>query len=213
MLDDNTRYVANSNRSAVSKAAVSIIPFLDFNTNGKRDPMEPSVSGLDIKNTTGNLSVNNEGTVLRITELQPYIKMVLEIDPNSLDNIAWKVRNEKIEILTLPNQFQEIEVPVEVLGEIAGMVYLKDENQLQGQGRITINILDERGRLVKSILSEGDGYFTYLGLSPGKYTAVIDPIQMQKIGYEASESIDFEIEVDEYGDIVDDLKFTLTTNQ
>jgi len=213
MLDDNTRYVASSNRSAVSKAAVSIIPFLDFNTNGKRDPMEPSVSGLDIKNTTGNLSTNNDGTVLRITELQPYIKIVLEIDPNSLDNIAWKVRNEKIEILTLPNQFQEIEVPVEVLGEIAGMVYLKEENQLQGQGRITINILDERGRLVKSILSEGDGYFTYLGLSPGKYTAVIDPIQMRKIGYEASESIDFEIEVDEYGDIVDDLEFTLTTNQ
>ena len=171
--------------------------------------MEPAVSGMEIKNISGRLSYNEDETVLRITELQPYIDLILEVDPNSLDNIAWKVKNEKIKVHTIPNQFQEIEVPVEVLGEVAGMVYFKEGNSLRGQGRITVNIIDEDGSIVKEILTEGDGYFTYLGLKPGNYTAEIDPVQMQKLGYKASNAIDFEIQVDEYGDIVDTLEFTI----
>jgi hypothetical protein len=209
LLDDNTGYVMANNRTATSRAAISIIPFLDYNTNGKRDPMEPAVRGMEIKNMSGRLSYNEDETMLRITELQPYINILLEVDPNSLDNIAWKVKNEKIKVHTVPNQFQEIEVPVEVLGEVAGMVFLKEGNSLRGQGRITVNILDESGSLVKEILTEGDGYFTYLGLKPGNYTAEIDPIQMQKLEYTASEPIKFEIQVDEYGDIVDTLEFTI----
>ncbi|WP_286761854.1 hypothetical protein [Salegentibacter sp. UBA1130] len=209
MLDDNTGYIMANNRTAMSRAALSIIPFLDYNTNGKRDPMEPAVRGMEIKNTSGRLSYNEDESVLRITELQPYIDIILEVDPNSLDNIAWKVKNEKIKVHTVPNQFQEIEVPVEVLGEVAGMVYFKEGSSLRGQGRITVNILDENGNLVKEILTEGDGYFTYLGLKPGNYTAEIDPVQMQKLDYTASEPIEFEIKIDEYGDIVDTLEFTV----
>ncbi|TDN85907.1 hypothetical protein DET49_11669 [Salegentibacter sp. 24] len=208
-LDDNTGYVMANNRTAMSKAAISIIPFLDYNTNGKRDAMEPAVKGMELKNTNGQFSYNEEETVLRISELQPYIDILLEIDPTSLDNIAWKVKNEKIKVHTLPNQFQEIEVPVEVLGEAGGMVYLKSGNSLRGQGRITVNILDENNNLVKQILTESDGYFTYLGLEPGNYIAEIDPLQMQKLDYTASQAIEFEIQVDKYGDIVDTLEFTI----
>jgi len=209
LLNDNTGHVMVNNRTAISRAALSIIPFLDYNTNGKRDPMEPAVRGMEIRNTAGRLTYNEDETVLRITELQPYIDLILEIDPTSLDNIAWKVKNEKIKVHTIPNQFQEIEVPVEVLGEVAGMVYFKDDKKLRGQGRITVQILDESGNLVEEVLTEGDGYFTYLGLKPGNYIAEIDPVQMQKLGYIASKTIDFEIEVSEYGDIVDDLEFVL----
>lgn len=209
LLDDNTGYVMASNRTAMSKAALSIIPFLDYNTNGKRDPMEPAVQSMEIKNTSGRLSYNEDKTVLRITELQPYIDIVLEVDPNSLDNIAWKVKNEKIKVHTIPNQFQEIEVPVEVLGEVAGMVYYKEGNSLRGLGRIRLNILDKNKNIIKEVLTEGNGYFTYLGLKPGSYTAEIDPVQMQQLDYSASEPIQFEIEVDEYGDIVDTLEFTI----
>ncbi|MGA8854780.1 MAG: hypothetical protein WB492_11445 [Christiangramia sp.] len=213
LLDDNTGYVRASNRTAMSRAALSIIPFLDYNLNGKRDPMEPAVRGMDIKNTSGRLSYNKDETVLRITELQPYIDLILEVDPNSLDNIAWRVKNEKIKVQTLPNQFQEIEIPVDVLGEVAGMVYFAENNSRKGIGRITVIIRDKNDKTVKEILTEGDGYFTYLGLKPGKYIAEIDPVQMQKLGYTASEAAPFEIEISEYGDIVDDLEFTIHENQ
>jgi len=212
MLEDHTGHIMASNRTSISKAALSISPFLDYNSNGERDPMEPAVHGMELKNTSGLLTYNADKSILRITELQPYIDLILEVDPTSLDNIAWKVKNEKIKVHTIPNQFQEIDVPVNVLGEVAGMVYFKEKNNLRGQGRITVNILDESGVLIKSILSEADGYFTYLGLKPGNYTAKIDPAQMQKLGYEANESLNFEIQVDKYGDIVDNLEFIIEEN-
>lgn len=211
MLDDNTGYVMASNRTAMSRAAVTLIPFLDLNHNGIKDPMEPGVAGLELKNRSGRISYNKDETVLRITELQPYIDLVIELDPVSLDNIAWKIPNPKILVKTQPNHFKEIHVPVEVLGEVGGMVYFKDGNKLNGQGRIIINIMDENGNKAAEILSEGDGYFSYLGLAPGKYTAEVDAQQLQNLGYKASpEKVEFEIEIDQYGDIEDTLEFTLS---
>lgn len=213
LLDDNTGVVMTSNRSSLSRAALTIIPFLDYNQNGIKDPMEPGVPGLELRNRSGRVSYNKDHTVLWITELQPYVDVLLELDPTSLDNIAWKIPDPKIAVHTLPNHFQEIQVPVQVMGEVAGMVFLKGEKGIRGQGRITIQILDEFGKEVASFLTEGDGYFTYLGLAPGKYTAQIDPEQLKKLGYTATpEDIFFEIEVDQYGDIVDTLEFTLEPN-
>ncbi|MDT0648179.1 hypothetical protein RM545_15910 [Zunongwangia sp. F260] len=209
MLDDNTGYVMASNRTAMSKAALTIRPFLDYNSNGIKDPMEPAVPGLELKNT-GRLSYNEDKTVLRITDLQPYIDILLELDPTSLDNIAWKIPNPKIKVHTIPNQFKEIHVPVEVMGEVAGMVYIQDNGGLSGQGRIIINVLNEDGSRAARILSEGDGYFTFLGLKPGKYTAQNDAEQLENLGYTVTPAeIPFEIEVSEYGDIVDTLEFVL----
>ncbi|WP_081211300.1 hypothetical protein [Salegentibacter sediminis] len=211
MLDDNTGQILTSNRSAMSKAGLTIIPFLDFNGNGQRDPMEPGVPGMELKNRTGRLSYHENETILRIRDLQPYIDIVLEIDPVSLDNIAWKIANPKIKVHTVPNHFQEIHVPVEVMGEVGGMVYIDDDG-LRGQGRIIINIFDENGNKAAKILSEGDGYFTYLGLKPGKYTAEIDREQLENLGYVSEpETIPFEIKIDEYGDIVDTLEFVLSS--
>ena len=210
MLDSNTGYVMTSNRTAMSRAALTIIPFLDYNNNGIKDPMEPSVPGMKLKNTSGNLTYNEDETILRITELQPYIDMLLEIDPVSLDNIAWRISNPKIKIHTIPNQFQEIHVPVEVLGEVSGMVYFKDDSGPNGQGRIIVNILNEAGETAARILTEGDGYFTYLGLKPGKYKAVIDADQLENLNYSVSPmEFPFEVLIEKYGDIVDNLEFTL----
>ncbi len=211
LLDDNTGVIMASNRSAMSRAALTIIPFLDYNQNGFKDPMESGVPGLEVRNRSGRVSYNKDQTVLWITELQPYVDILLEIEPTSLDNIAWKIPNPKIAVHTLPNHFQEIYVPVEVMGEVAGMVFLKDEKGIRGQGRITVQVLDENGQETAQFLTEGDGYFTFLGLAPGKYTAQIDPEQLKKLGYIATpEATSFEIEVDKYGDIVDTLEFTIS---
>ncbi len=210
MLDDNTGYVIASNRTAMSRAALTIIPFLDLNRNGSRDPLEPGVPGLELKNRSGKLTYNSDRTVLRITELQPYIDLLLELDPVSLDNIAWKIEDPKILVKTQPNFFKEIFVPVQVMGEVGGMVYFNNGSSVRGQGRIIVNILDEKGEKAAEILTEGDGYFSYLGLAPGKYTAEIDHEQLQKLNYKVSpQKVEFEIKVDQYGDIVDTLEFTL----
>ena len=211
MLDDNTGYVLASNRTAMSRAALTVVPFLDLNRNGLKDPMEPGVPGLKLKNLSGSVTYNEDETILRITELQPYIDYLLELDPVSLDNIAWKISKPKILVKTQPNHFKEVLVPVEVMGEVGGMVYFKNGSSTRGQGRILINIINERAEKIAELLTEADGYFSYLGLPPGKYTAEVDSQQLENLNYVASPvKAEFEIEVDRYGDIVDTLEFTLS---
>ncbi len=210
ILDDNTGFVTTSNRSAMSKGGLTITPFLDYNLNGKKDDLEPKVPGLELKNQYGRVVYNKDRTEIRVMDLQPYVDLLLEIDTESLDNIAWKVSNPKIAVETVPNYFKEIQVPVQVLGEVSGMVYIKSNSRTRGQGRIIINILDENNRVAASVLSEGDGYFTFLGLKPGNYKAQVDTEQLEALGYASTPSeVSFEIEISEFGDIVDDLEFTL----
>jgi len=213
LFDDKTGYITTNDRTSVGKGAVTIIPFLDLNGNDKFDKMETSVPGLKINNMGGSVIYNKDKTQLRIFDLQPYTQFVIQIDTLSLDNIAWKIKNPIIALETVPNQFKTIYVPVKVLGEVSGMVYINNENGSKGQGRISINILNSKKELVGEFLTEGDGYFTYLGLEPGNYTAVIDPEQLEKLNYSAGPSeITFTIEATEFGDIIDDLEFVLVKN-
>lgn len=48
-----------------------------------------------------------------------------------------------------------------------------------------------------------------LSIKNSTFIVEIDPVQMQKLGYNASEAIEFEIQVDEYGDIVYTLEFSI----
>ena len=76
--------------------------------------------------------------------------------------------------------------------------------------RIKINILDEKFNTVATVLSEYDGYFSYLGLLSGNYSARVDNEQLQKIFYSTkSPVINFTIDNSKYGDILDNLEFYL----
>ena len=210
LFDRNSGSLAATRRNSVGKAGVSIYPFLDYNVNGKRDSNEPLVPGLKFKSKPGNISYNKTKTIIQISDLQPYRELILEVDPSSLDNIAWKVVDPRIAIETLPNHYRKLEIPINVLGEISGMIFLNTNKNIKGQGRILINIFDSKNNKVASVLSEGDGYFSYLGLKPGKYIAQIDQKQIDQLDFTSSPgSITFEIETSEYGDIVDDLEFTI----
>lgn len=209
-LDDRSGAVTFSDRSNLGKSAITIIPFLDLNSNGKKDEMEPGVPGLALSKAAGRQLYNEDRSEIRIFDLEPYVPLVLEIDPISLDNIAWKIENPQIELVPLPNQVNSVFVPVSVMGEVSGMVFFQDKEGTIGQGRVIVNILDDKGRQVTRVLSEADGYFTFLGLKPGKYVAEIDPDQLEDLNYTAEpNAAQFEIEIDEYGDIVDTLEFIL----
>lgn len=209
--NDKTGSAFINNRSSVGKAGITIIPFLDFNNNGIKEANEQSVKGLELKNNRGRVFYNKDLSELKIVDLEPYIQLLLEIDPTSIDNIAWKINNTSIQVEPLPNQFGTIYIPISVVGEVSGTVYFKNKSKkTQGLGRVLINILSEDGILIDQVLSEGDGYFTYLGLAPGNYTAVIDPEQLNNLNYSATPSeIKFTIKATEFGDIVDDLEFIL----
>jgi hypothetical protein len=203
-------YVHTDNRSTIGRGGLTITPFLDINHNGIRDEDEPIASGLGVRVNGGRMLSREQDSLIRVMELEPYASYLIELDENSLENIAWRLKNKTLSVYIDPNQFKKIDIPVLPMGEVTGMVTITDERGSRGLGRILVNFHRSDCTFVTRTLSESDGFLIYLGLAPGEYYAKIDPDQLERLGLKANpESINFEIEALSYGDILDGLEFDL----
>lgn len=194
----------------VGKGGITLIAFLDLNNNGKRDKGEPKVSGLKPRVHGGRFEYHKKDTLHTASGLMPYTNYIIEVDQNNFQTIAWQIKNKSIKVTVEPNHFRLIEVPVAVAGEVSGMIYDASSTDQRGIGRIKINFYKNGSVLMGSTISEYDGYFNFLGLSPGSYVARIDKEQMENIKMTALPAeLPFKINTSTEGDIVDDLEFFL----
>jgi hypothetical protein len=97
--------------------------------------------------------------------LDAYTSYFVELDKYSFDNIAWQIRKPTIRINTDPNHFIYLEIPVAVVGEATGTVYLHGKNGNSGLGRMIVNIYSGDSVVARTI-TEADGYYSYIGLPP-----------------------------------------------
>ena len=203
-------FIDFNNNANVGRASMKFIPFLDLNGNGKRDRNEPPVIGMQIILNGGGRQITSKNGTTIITGLEPYIKNHVELNTNSINNIAWRVNDKTLNITLNPNQLKIIEIPVVVVGEVAGTVNRNENGKRIGTGGLKINIYDRDTVLIKTILSEPDGYFSYLGLKSGQYSSKIDSLQLQKLQMKAEPtSAPFEIKNGQDGAIVDNIEFVL----
>ncbi len=206
----NAGYVNATNRTNVGMGGIIIIPFLDLNNNGKYDKNESKVMGLELRVRGGNMQQREKDTIIVVSQLEAYVNYFIEMRLSNFDNISWQLKVKTMNVTVNPNQMRTIEVPVTVAGEATGMIELKTDKGTQGLGRITVNFYDKYNKLVASTLSEGDGYFSYLGLSPGYYTAAVDSEQLKRLNMEVSPKVlTFKISPSIDGDYVEDLNFTI----
>ena len=206
----NGRIIADQ-RTQVGRAGLTVIPYLDINNNNHRDDDEPITAGLNIRINGGRILPDSKDSIIRIMDLEPFASYMLEFSDTQFDNIAWQIKDKTISILMDPNQFKLLEVPIKIMGEINGMVYMKTGKNLRAQGRIQVNIYDQDGNFVAKTASESDGYFNYLGLEPGSYYAEIDSMQLRRLKIVSlPKRKDFEILASINGDIIDNIEFTLS---
>ncbi len=207
-------YVHASNRSAVKKGGITLVPFLDINQSGQKDENEPLVSSLDVSVNGDRTMTNPKDSLIRIVGLEPYTSYQLSFDESSLKNIAWQLPVETMEVHVDPNQFKKIQVPVQVMGEANGMVLRSHQGELKGFNRMTVQFYTKKGSHVASTTSEFDGYFTYLGLPPGQYYARIDSQQLNDLNLNVEpQQIEFKLNISSMGDIEDGLEFVLTPEE
>jgi hypothetical protein len=208
--DQKTNFIKANNRTSVGKGGLNILAFLDLNWNGKRDKNEPKVAGLNLKISGGQIENNLNDTLIRIFDLEPFTSYFIELDNSNFNNVTWQVKNKTLVVAIDPNKLKLIEIPVTVAGEVSGMVYVIKNQEKEGQGRVYICIYDSASRLVKRTLSESDGFFSYLGLSPGHYSVKIDSAQLHKLKM-VCEPEDYKVTMlsTKDGSVVDGLDFVL----
>ncbi|SEB11784.1 hypothetical protein [Pedobacter hartonius] len=212
LYDQASHYLTANNNSNVGKAGFTVIAYLDLNGNGVKDPAEPKAAGLSLRMNGGMIKYNEKDTLIRITNLEAFRTYTLSLNANGFDNLTWQLKKPVISITAEPNQFRKIEIPVTVAAEVSGMVYVKNNNERQGLGKIRVNFYDQQAQLIKQVLSESDGYFSYLGLVAGSYTVSIDTTQLQHLKLTASPAnlpVTIRRSID--GDVVDGLEFILST--
>jgi len=210
MLDTKSHYIGATSMYNVGKGGFVVIPFLDMNCNGKRDPDEPKVSGVNLKLTGGRMVTDVRDSIIRVFDLQPFTSYFLEFDGNSFPNVAWQLRFHSISAMTNPNQFRLIEVPVSVVGEASGMVYTENNDSQNGIGRIIVSFYNEKNERVGRVLSEVDGYFSFLGLPPGTFKVMLDQDQLKKLKLKVTpESRLITIKKSSEGDMAGDMEFIL----
>lgn len=205
----NNRNFADT-RTAVGRGAITVVPFLDVNHNGRKDSCEHLVADMEVITQGGRILPSRNDSLIRITGLELYTSHLLEFRESGFESITWMVKDKKVSVYPDPNQFKQVMVPVVPMGEAFGMVYVKRNNTDAGQGQISVCFYDETGRQIHKTLSESDGYFSHLGFPPGKYYAQLDTMQLRRINMTAeADSLPFEIRSREEGDLVSNLIFTL----
>jgi hypothetical protein len=193
----------------VRRAGIILIPFIDLDGNGRKDKDEPRAPDLNVHINGGRVEVDRKDTTLMIFDLEPYRNYHLELDPNSFDNIAWKLQMKSLRVVTEPNRFKPVHVPVTVMAEVSGTVYKEDKGKTTGQKQIIVSFY-KNDSLVARKLTEEEGYFNFMGLSPGKYIVRIDEDQLKRINMISFPVFrEIEIKKNAEGDVVEGIEFTL----
>lgn len=201
-------FSANPN---INKGGIILLAFLDLNGNGRRDKNEPKVKGLDVRSATGAFKQYRKDTTIVITGLEAYTNYCATLNTDNFENIGWMVVHKSICIAVDPNMLKLVEIPVKVVGEASGTVYLKENGRQKGIGPVTVEFYAQDSTLAASVLSEPDGYFNYLGLAPGDYTVKIEAAELDKLHMSATEQT-FTIERNADGDVADDLVIVMEQN-
>ena len=209
--DAGSKYFKAENRPNVGRGGVIVKPFLDLNSNGKRDPGENGAPGLNIRANGGRVDKSENDTVIAILGLEPYTTCFIELDPNSFYSIAWRLPFKTMRVEVDPNIMKSIEIPISIAGEASGFVTIDRGGEEVGQSRIIVNYFNDRSELVASTLTEDDGYYSYFGLAPGRYFTRVDTSQLSRLGMICKpDSLAFDIQALLDGDMVDGLDFLLT---
>jgi hypothetical protein len=214
MLEKQAGGIEWMNQSNVGKGGVAFLAFLDLNANGIKDAGEIKLKGINVKmHNGGGRKIHSDSTII-YSGLEAYSNYNFTIDGNGLENISWKVMHPMVSTTIDPNQVKLIEVPVVVMGEVSGKVYIVEEGGWKGIGHVKINIIHSLTGLTASTVTESDGYFSYLGLMPGEYSLQVDEVMLKKTNMVVTTDFQtFTIHENREGDIVDDLKCVLTVGK
>lgn len=202
----------------VGFGGILINPFVDANNNGIRDPGEEELEKAKIQASSmfGNQPLKYiPGSGFGLKHTLPYEEYTMTVDPEYFDNPLWIPKYNTISVISEPNQFRQIDLPIVFGGVIQGKVQGTVNGKTVPVEGITItlqSVAAEDGTVAykKVGISFSTGEFEFIGVPPGKYKLSIEDSQIQILGYrtdQSSKSIEVISKPD--GDEINDMNFEL----
>ncbi len=159
-----------------ANGGISVFVFLDKNgDNIFNEGEEPIPDATIVAPQNGGRQVTDESGHAffnRVLNMRPTDIYVQE---DTLADPYWISGYEGFSIVPREGHVVQVEFPVHVGGEIDGSVYLKTANGEQNPLRgVSLSLFDLKGKKIKTVVSEPDGFYLIEKVPPGRYMLVVD---------------------------------------
>lgn len=207
--DSENQSVLLSNRQQVGRSGAAVRLFIDQNENGSFDDDDTLLpeQAARLSRAGGAQFVNKDITYF--TQLLAYNRYNLEINKNALKDPLLVPALESFSIVTDPNQYKQIDIPMYLSGVLEGLVSRVSNNEKEGVGGLRLQITgtaksNESGTYQNELRTFSDGSFYTFELPPGSYEMRVDSTQLEFLGVRAEpEVLQFEVRALSDGDIIE----------
>jgi hypothetical protein len=171
---------------------VAATAFQDLNGNGHREAEEPTL-GATVFVVNGASLPPAEGRVFFNDHIPADQYSYVSLQPGSLEDPFAKAAVSGYKILGRPGHVARVDVPVVVLGELIGTVFLEDGGKQRPYGGVQVELVDSTGNSVKTVRTVFDGVFSLDGILPGAYRLRISPLDIKRLELSANPGRDLKL--------------------
>jgi hypothetical protein len=141
--------------------------FRDDDGDGRRSPGEEPLENVMIE---AGLRFDDAVTAANgkaiVDELRPFQPVLVGIDESSLDDPFLVPATRGVVVVPRPGVFTEVLLPVSPSGEVEGTLLSPSGTEQQG---VTLELIDKRGAVAATAISEFDGFFLFDRVAYGSY--------------------------------------------
>jgi hypothetical protein len=184
---------------AIQRAGVTGRVFLDANVNGRFDDGDTPIAGALVRAGSVYALTDSAGHY-RIWDLPPFEPVAIAIDVGSLDSPLWSSDVQRAVLIPTPNHLQNYDVVV-VPGGVAEGTVTDERGGAHPIAGVRVQLREVGGARVREKPPIYDGGFSFLGVKPGRWTAVI-AAEDQKLLRASATAVPFEVRAIENGDRV-----------
>lgn len=166
---DNDLLMRSEKRSG--RGGASAFVYHDANNNrifdGNDTPL-PAVNVLAPQ--AGRKAVTSDNGMAQFTDLTAHTPTDIEIDADSLQDPFMQPASPGVAMMPRSGKVQRLQFPVISTGEVEGLIAVaRREGGKKPQSGVRLELRDETGKVIKSAISEQDGFYLLDKVPPGTY--------------------------------------------
>jgi hypothetical protein len=198
--DPGSDSIAVRARPFARYGAVSARAFLDSDNDGVFDADEQPIEGAGFSGPRLPREARTDANGSSfITGIEPYRATEIGLNEATLEDPFWASARPPLRVVTRPGSATTLLFPVIETGEVDGTVTVAAaaSGTLRPGGGLRVYLRDAAGRIVAETETAFDGYYFLDRIPYGRYQLVVDPKQLEALGYAAVPPRTVSIGVDE----------------
>jgi hypothetical protein len=164
------------------RGSISARVFLDNNQDGLFNEGDEPIANAGFTINGGYQRIKtDENGIAFITGIPDHKPVNVAIKESTLVDPLWVAAIDGMRIVPRPGKTIQLDFPIFTSGEIDGTVYLLKGGRTVAAGRVKVEVVNEKGYVIKSVTTEYDGFYVITSVPLGIYTVRISPDQMAEL--------------------------------